>query len=643
MESEKNPYKILDYDSALEVVQNMESKDTRNRGMVRLFTSLAAWGDKYVTTRVLPNLEMLSKEISMDKTKVEGFLTDLAFRSLIPIIRKVTVLDYDPISSPKSEFLHEILNRNTVFLRTPAMDGDSCIRIVNFCNEGSLNNIERALGGNRNRFSGSRFKEFIFTKVSANRLSETYANWDISQLYNCKYDTTKSMKEVTFFIHLKPLLKMLTDDKVLLFFRNEKATKLPNKTIFLYNDPEEIIERKNIYIEYLTEKIIPNFVRLGLMSQPKEQELANPKQLAEEALKFMDTNFGDEKFLVQEIVVLETHLETYKKEMFQKELSEKVQEILKYLESAGKLSKVRNLRLNDEPLPPEVVTALLSNPLIFHIEHEDSQSVNVYVLHKNSVKEAIYLAKRLYEDTGNDLEIRVLSRMHIVDSLDEIQKKTFMEVETLSLFKYLNIFVRIWRTLFGKNNISEVEAELLRSRLDQSQKRSIELFKAKEIEEETKRRVQEKLKSSKQESSGKKSGTKPKQEAQPKRSQEITQMLEKITSILDSAWESGTYPDREFLSASIGDAYTEEELLELMKKNFSKEILSFQIKSASQSPKFKWPILVTRDYLKKNGKNLLQKTKKEYDKEKTAVVPDQDKFDLYSSLEEFLERTMKKI
>lgn len=642
MESEKNPYKILDYDSALEVVQNMETKDSRNRGIVRLFTSLAAWGDKYVTSRVLPNLEMLVKELSMDKAKVEGFLTDLAFRSLVPIIRKVTVLDYDPISSPKSEFLHEILNRNTVFLRPPSMDGDSCIRIVNFCNEGSLNNIERALGGNRNRFSGAKFKEFIFTKVASNRLSETYANWDISQLYNCKYDTTKAMKEGTFFIHLKPLLKMLTDDKVLLFFRNEKATKLPNKTIFLYNDPEEIIERKNIYFEYLIEKIIPNFVRLGLMSQPKEEELANPKQLAESALKFMDANFGDEKYLAEEIVILENHLDTYKKEMFQKELSEKVQEILKYLESSGKLSKVRNLRLNEEPLPPEVVNSLLSNPSVFHVEHEDSNSVNIYVLHKSSVKEAIYLAKRLYEETGNDLEVRVLSRMHIIDSLDELQKKTFMEVETLSLFKYLSIFVRIWRTLFGKNKISEVEAELLRSKLDQSQKRNIELLKAKEIEEETKRRVQEKMKASKPETPSKKSPSKTK-EAQPKKSQELLQVLEKISFILDSAWDSRTYPDREYLSESFGDSYTEEELLDLMKKNFSKEILSFQIKSATQPPKFKWPILVTRDYLKKNGKHILEKTKKEYDKEKTAVVPNQEKFDLYSSLEEFLERTLKKI
>lgn len=644
MEPGRNIYKILDYEAALEVVQNMESKDNRNKGIVRLFSSVASWADKYVTTRVLPNIEMLANEVSMDKTKLESFLVDLAFRSLVPIIKKVTVLDYDPISSPKSEFLHEILKRNTVFLRPPAMDGDSCIRIINFCNEGSLSNIERALGGNRTRHTGNKFKEFIFTKTASNTLSETYANWDISQLYNCKYDTTKAMKEETFLFHLKPLLKMLTDDKVLLFFRNEKATKLANKSIFLYNDPEEVIERKNIYIEYLLEKIIPNFIRLGVMSQPKEEELSNPKHLAETALKLMDSNFGDEKYLVQEIIILENHLESYRKEMFQKELGEKVQEILKYLENAGKISRVGNLRLNEEPLSSDVISALMSSPSVFHVEHEDNGTFHNYVLHKTSVKEAIYLAKRLYEETGNDLEVRILSRMHILDNLDEIHKKSFMEVETFSLFKYLNIFVKIWRMIFGKNRISEVEAELLRSKLDQEQRRKIEVLRTKEIEEETKRRVQEKMKRSESQDSSKSSKPKsPKSEIDAAKQEELKVVLKKVSSILDSAWESGIYPDREYLSSSYGEELTEDELVEMMKKNFSKDIFSFQIKSAAQPPKFKWPILISRTYLKKKGKELLQKTKKEYDKEKSAAVPNQEKFDIYSSLEEFLERILKKI
>ncbi len=75
------------------------------------------------------------------------------------------------------------------------------------------------------------------------------------------------------------------------------------------------------------------------------------------------------------------------------------------------------------------------------MEQEDNGVYHQYLLHKTALKEAIYLAKRLFEETGNDIEIRILSRMHIVDFIDDIQKKSFIEVEHYSFFKYLNILL----------------------------------------------------------------------------------------------------------------------------------------------------------------------------------------------------------
>lgn len=639
----KNIYKILDYASALDVVQSLEAKDNKNKGIVRLFFSIASWSEKYITNKLLPNVLVLAKDATLEESRVESFLIDLAFRSLIPIVKKITTVEYDPSSGTKSENLHQVLVRNTVFLRPPAIDGDSCERILNLCNEVSVNTIKRGIAASRISYTGEKFRQLIFSKVTENKLSETYASWDISQLFNCKYDTTKNMKEETFNIHLKPILKMLTQDKILVFFRNEKAPKISNKSIFLYNDPEEIIERKNLYFDFILETIVPNFVKIGVLTPPTEEQLSKPKMLAEIVLKFMDANFGDQKTLVEEFIILENHLEHYKQEMAQKELSEKVQEIIKYLENAGKICKVKNLRLNEEPLPKEVISGLTSNSNVLYVEQEDNGSYHQYLLHKTALKEAIYLAKRLFEETGNDFEIRILSRMHITDLLDDIQKKSFIEVEHFSFFKYLNIFVRIWRSFTGNIHITEMEAEKLKFRYEANQKKKIDLLKAKEIDEETARRVEEKLKSKKLDDSNVNTPSVKKAKKDLKEDENLNSIYKKIASILDSAWDREIYPDREFLHSSYDDPITEEELIDILKKNFSKEILSFQIKTAQNPPKYKWPILVTKEYLKKNGNTLLEKARSEHDREKKSSIPNQERFDLYSSLEEFLERIINKI
>ena len=642
-DNSKSIYKILDYTSGLEVVQNMEAKDTKYRGIYRLFTAIGAWADKYSTNKLLPNVEIIAREISMERDRAETFLMELCFRTLVPVIKKVTTVEYDPSTSERDENLFNILNRNTVYLRPPAMDGDSCERIIQFLNEASVTAIKRGLGGNRSPYKGLKFKDFIFSKVGQNKLNETYANWDISQLFNCQYDTTKNMKEETFQIHLKPILKMLTEDKIILFFRNESALKTSNKSIFLYNDPDEIIERKNIYFDYIKENIITEFIKLGIIPEPKEADYSNPKGLAETVLKFMDANFGDQKIIVEEFIILDSYLESYKKELVLKELNEQIKEILIYIENSGKLCKIKNLRINEQPLSKDVVAALMANSSLLNIEHEDNSSYHTYLLHKNCIKEAIYLAKRLYEETGNDIEIRILSRMHIMDFIDDVQKKNFHESETISLFKYLNIFIKIWRSLFGNKHVSEIEAAKLKSSIDIEQKKRIALTKAREIDEETAKRVEAKMKDQKEVSTTVSTGTEKKVKKDPKDEKKNKALLTKISSILDSAWDREIYPDREFLHSSFDEPMTEEELLDLLKKNFSKDILSFQIKTATKPPKYKWPILVTKDYLKKKGKDILEKAKREHDREKSAVVPNQERFDLYSSLEEFLQRTMNKI
>jgi hypothetical protein len=63
----------------------------------------------------------------------------------------------------------------------------------------------------------------------------------------------------------------------------------------------------------------------------------------------------------------------------------------------------------------------------------------------------------------------------------------------------------------------------------------------------------------------------------------------------------------------------------------------------NQPEKYIWPILISRGYLKKNGKQLLEKAESFIQAQKAGALREQLKFDLAVSLAEFLDRILPKI
>ncbi len=646
--SEQNSqfFRVVDYNPAAQSVQGMESRgDFQYKGIYRFFTTISEWTEKFLANKILPNAEQLTRDISIEKDKVDFFINELCFKANPPIIKKITTVEFELSDIRKSENLTTGLRRNTVFARPSTLDAGSSQRYINGCNERSVAAIKRAIAEVRNPWHGDKFRDYIFTRINANKLSDTYASNDVGNLFNCPYDSSKQLKEITVNTHLKPVLKKLVDDKILLFFRNEKALKSANKSIFLYNSKDEIIERIEIYVNYLKKFIIPSLQKIGVIGGVSDEEYSDFASLATKVLTYMDDSYGDQKYMVEELIILGAFYENYREEIKKKEQKDKIIEVVKLVENAGKLVDIATIRLNGEPIPKDVLPAIIANENILYCEYDDGSSLFEFLLHKSAVNLAADLAKKIFQSTGNDTDIRILSRMNIHTSIDENIKKDFYAIEMESLFKYLPFLTRMWRTIMGNIYVTKAEAEQIRRQKEMEQKKRINEAKAKQIAKEKSKLVEERMKQIEEIEQGlpvaDAKDSEPDKKLSPEEEKQVKDVLQAIVTALDTAWDAKLYPDREYVMQNVKTGMSEDQFVMFMKKHSQKEILSFQIKSKTN--KYKWPILVSRHYLKRHGKRLLEIAKRESDIERRAPAPDQDRFDLYTFMEEFLERVLPRI
>ncbi len=646
--SEQNSqfFRVVDFNPAAQSVQGMESRgDFQYKGIYRFFTTINEWTEKFLANKILPNAEQLTRDISIEKDKVDFFINELCFKSNPPIIKKITTVEFELSDMRKSENLTTGLRRNTVFARPSTLDAGSSQRYINGCNERSVAAIKRAIAEVRSPWHGDKFKDYIFTRINANKLSDTYASYDVGNLFNCPYDSSKQLKEITVNTHLKPVLKKLVDDKILLFFRNEKALKSANKSIFLYNSKDEVIERIEIYVNYLKKYIIPSLQKIGVIGGVSDEEYSDFASLAAKVLAYMDDSYGDQKYMVEELIILGAFYENYREEIKKKEQKDKIIEVVKLVENAGKLVDIATIRINGDPIPKDVIPSIIANENILYCEYDDGSNLYEFLLHKSAVNLAADLAKKIFQSTGNDTDIRILSRMNINTSIDENIKKDFYAIEMESLFKYLPFLTRMWRTLMGNIYVTKAEADQIRRQKEMEQKKRINEAKAKQIAKEKTKLVEERMKQIDEIEQGLPVAETKEGEADkklsPEEEKQVKDVLQSIITVLDTSWDAKVYPDREYVMQNVKTGMTEDQFVMFMKKHSLKEILSFQIKSKTN--KYKWPILVSRHYLKRHGKRLLEIAKRESDIERRAPAPDQDRFDLYTFLEEFLERVLPRI
>ncbi|EPG66064.1 hypothetical protein [Leptospira wolffii] len=646
--------KVADYNSTLQLTQALEARgDFQYKGVHKLVLIIGDWTEKYIANKILPSVEQLSRELTLDKERVAAYLKEMTARHNPPLVKKICMVDYNPTGDSSDGRITSFLRLITVFARPSQTDAGSSHRYVDGVNQTSFSSIQRWVKEKRQFPGKESFQKWIFDSIDANKLSETYASSEIGNLFQDTFDVTPTLKQTTINIHLKPVLKKLVEAKTLYFYRNENALSPGNRSVFYFNVHDEIIARLDAYKRYLIERIIPELQRIGVLGNFSDKDLENTRSIASQVLPFLSPAYGDQKTAVEELLSL-IHFEEEEKEKKDKEEKKaKLSELLDYVRSANRLVDLNYLRFRGEPIEEEIRNLIMNHDQILHSEFADKKNLYNFVLHKECIAGAVETAKRVFNATGNDSEIRVLGKMNIRDFLETREASSqFEKLEYSSLFKYLPFITRFFRSIFGNMAVHRFEAEEIRARLAAEQNKKVLEAKTRAAQEEKVRIAEKRIKDRENveatvkaraaaavaaSSDDKAPGT----AANPEHDAEVKKMLSSVLEILDHAWSRDEFPDRNYLLQALGGDIDENTLINFLKKNAKKEIHSFMVRN--QEEQYSFPVLVTRRFLKKNGRALQEKAKRIVDDQKAADMPEQDKFDFYISFEDFLNRTLPKI
>ncbi|GBF51937.1 hypothetical protein LPTSP4_34750 [Leptospira ryugenii] len=645
--------RVMDYSACLQKVQALDSRgDFSYKGVYKVLLVIFEWTDKFAQNKVLPNVEQIERDSSIDRDRTEVYVTDLCFKQNPPILKKLNVIEFHPNETGDPENPRTFLKHNSVFSRPTTSDGGTAFRYALGLNEMSTNAIKSWYQDKRKYMGQEKLKKVIKSAVDSGRLFDTYASSEIGNLFQCPFDKTKAQKDATIIIHLKPILKQLVDDKVLFFFRNDKASRPGNKSVFIYNKPEEIADRYEAYLDYIKSTIYPSLQKLGVVNEASEDDWQPAKTKLTEILGYLNESYGDQKTLVEEALILNEIIEKDREREEKQKRKQQIEDIMAFLSQANRIVELNQLRVAGEPLTDEFRSQLLSQPEILYAEFADRKIYNEFILHKACIEGAIDSAKKSYIAKKADLEIRVLALMNVtVHLMEEGPKRILEEIEAQSLFGFLPLLTKIWRMIIGNPTVHRHEVPAIKARLQQQLNKDLATQKAVKLAKEKERIVKERLKE-REEKEAKMAASKPSnadsgEESEPVKSgtpeeeKKWKESIDEIVRLLDEAWEFGIYPNREYIMSKLNGKYAEENLIFFLKKFGGKELYSFSVRN--QREKYPWPILVSTNYLKKNGKKLLEKAKEESEKQRNDKFPNQEKFDLFESQLDFLNRILPRI
>ncbi|EMJ96712.1 hypothetical protein [Leptospira alstonii] len=652
LEPQSRELKVADYNTALQLTQALEARnDFQYKKIHKLLLVIGDWTDKFLANRILPNVDQLARELDLDKDKVSQFLKDLCTKYNPPIVKKICMVDFNPTGDASDGRIESSLKMNPVFARPQPADTSTSHRYVDSVNQITFASIQRWVKENRVFPNKKEFIKRIHSAISENKLSGTYASTEIGTLFNDPFDINPELKQITVNIHLKPVLKKLVEQKILFFFRNEQALNPGNRSVFYYNVQDEILARIEAYKIFLIENLVPELQKIGAIGVLTDEEKENTRSLVNSIMPYLSPAYGDQKTAMEELLVLIRFEEEDKDKKEKEEKKLKLGEIVDYIKSANRIVDLNFLRFRGQQIEEDIRTLVVNHDQILHTEFADKNTLYNYVLHKLAISGAVEAAKKTFASTGNDTEIRILDRMKVRDMIeDKDLAASFDKLELSSLFKYLPFFTRFWRNIFGNVTVHKAEVEQIRAHNTIELNKRVVEARSKKIQEDASKLAEKRVK---EKDAAEKNARKQQATTNVPREKNSfssvpvpadplnAKLLERILDILDDYWSNQQYPDRNILLYEMDGEINEDGLINFLKKFGKNDIFSFMVRN--QEDKYTFPILVTKRYLKKNGKGLMDKASAIIDEQKKASMPDQDLFDFCISLEAFLRKTIPKI
>ncbi len=616
---------VMPLREATDNVTALEARgDFKFKGIFGLYNYILEATNRFSTNRILPELGQLKREVPLPENKFEEYIFELTGRGSIkiPMVLMFPSIDFIASSGTISEM--------AILCRPTQSDGTSAKRYVEFYRQKSIEALNQWL-----RFNESHWRdmdgEALYRSVAQGALQNTHAGAVIARFFVLSFDKKADQKTSTYRAFVRPIIQQLIDEKKLLYLRD------PALNFHTIQFPDELSLKHRVeMLATCCVTAIPGF--------------ENPVDFdAERLAKQVERYYRENISPAQRQVVAELRLVLAEYQKLQRHRQEKEQkdQLGKALADLMKLEHVvatTHFRNWDE----EFVRKVLSLPDVLSVEFPLRGRVYTFVLAKQKIYPAVIAARKNLDEKGDETEVRILSAMGVGRHLENDQLRAFEDLEDRIFFDRLPFFTRLWRSLFGKRRISKEESVMIRERMRKEEMEEQIQIKKKEAERTTRRIAEEQVEKKKKGPSGADADVVPANtfEAETAKTREsmrveerAEEVLRKVIDLLDAAWDRKELPNRTHVLSGVPDFEGDEDtMIFFLKKHGRKQIYSFRV--MRDDPKYVWPILISRRYIQRHGKRLLREAMDEADRQRKAMMPEQEKFDVATAIEDFLTKLM---
>lgn len=638
--SQGSQYDVSDLQESTEFVQALEARgDFKYKGIFAIYNTILEWTNKFSSNRILPSLDQLQKEVSLTGPKFNEFVKELIGKgsSRIRCVFAFPALDFHSGSDAG-------LIQLTVLCRPAKGDNNNAKKYVDYYKDKTVSAVSRWLEMQDPKWDDEVF-QFLSTRAEQGYLQDTHIGSEIARQLVMPFDKAADEKKVSYAKFAKPVIQDLIDQKKLLYL--EDAQK--NYRTILIPGADHLLLRLQML----------NRFALRAITQSASQD-DDPVVTAKKILK----QINDRKLpkghaqVAAEMRMLIPYIEKQKKQIEEAKKKEQVDK------GIGELQKYKRIVPSSmfKSWSSEVESAVRSSKEVLISEIPRGGRMYEFLLHKENIDPAIKEARELFDKKQDDLEVIALDEMGVEKYLDGDRLKAFEDLLGRSMFHQLPWLKRLLRSLFGAGKLKPEEAVSVKSKMKSEMEQERLKIRKAEAKKKQKQLVQERMegddeqaKAAAQENERKKkeaAGVEVRGIDQEEMAEETKETLEiqqkaqeelrKIVQFIDSKWDTKDIkllPTRSDILEQFPD-FDEDGLIQFLKKYGRKEIMSFRV--PNEDPKFVWPVLISKRYVKQNGRRLLRDAMAQADEQRNAAMPNQYKFDVYTAIEDFLNRVINR-
>jgi hypothetical protein len=646
-----SPYHTSTLKEAKALLRRYESRgDFNYTGIGKLFEIIERMTAEFWIKHSLPSVEYLIKASQLPEEQVVRYLKTL-MTTLKPLIRKITIVEKDPAGFG-GQVIPTLISYD-VFCFPADMDKSSTKVYYKEYNRRTISVLSDYYTRDYVIKNETQIKESLLMQIRNQNFFASHPTVLIEKLFESEFDINPKLRNEQQETIINPVIQGLIDKRIFTQKKNSSKEKLAFDSVILINKNEELISRFNVLSAYFSESILSIMVDDKILDQSQIVEIQEDINLplyTDKIHKLVELSLEEKKHLseihnqiISELFITTPSIASLIKNKEEEQRKQKIDEIIKIISKHNCLIDLNKHRFEGGMLNEDLRRGVLNNPEILSTTYAINKRVGTFAAHKDNLKQLLKTAKIENDIRNNPNELLILIQMGIFDFMSEEDQNFLIDIENSCYSRFLSILYRIFLFLFRRQP-NPIKLHRVKIRLKETQERDLEIAQQLEAKEKMKRLEQEVDEKMKKDREGKENfeedGDSEEMYKSPATPEEIEKKrlaLDKMIQIIEKAWEKKELPNRITLQEHFAE-FDEDELLRFLKKESKGLVKSFMV--LHPDPKYKWPILITKNWIIRNGHSMLAKARKITDEQRNALYPDQERFELYYAMENFLTRQL---